>query len=60
MAKEPKFKVGQIVVMKIKTELQFRVIDMQFVGDSWAYARNRKSYVSEISLRALTLQEKGE
>ncbi len=58
----PKFKVGQIVVMKgLKKEPPFRILSVLFdpIG-GWAYRWDRKNYASEAMLRELTPEEKGE
>jgi hypothetical protein len=58
--REPKFKVGQIVVMQsMKKQLPFRILDKMQVGDEWHYAWNKKNYAAEHMLRELTENEKG-
>ena len=58
--KKPKFKVGQIVVMKsLKRELPFRIISRRW-KDGWYYQWNRNNFASEGMTRELTPQEKGE
>lgn len=55
---EPKFKIGQIVVMKnFKKELPFRIIDIYW-DEGWFYFWNRKNAASETMLRELTEKEK--
>ena len=57
---KPKFKVGQIVVMKsIKQELPFRIIGSMYEAGEWFYQWNRKNYAAEHMLRELTAEEKG-
>jgi hypothetical protein len=57
---EPKYKIGQIVVMKsIKKELPFRIID-RYWNDGWFYFWNHKNAASEYMIRELTPLEKGE
>ena len=56
----PKFKVGQIVVVKsAKRQPVFRILATHFAGE-WTYAWNRNNYACEHMLRALTAEEKGE
>jgi hypothetical protein len=60
---EPKYKVGQIVVMKgLKKALPFRILKT-FWHDGWFYAWNRKNYASEDMIRDMirevTPEEKG-
>jgi hypothetical protein len=56
---EPKFKVGQIVVMNGKKEPPFRVIE-RIWQNGWFYKWNRNNAASESMLRDLTSEEKGE
>lgn len=57
---KPKFKVGQIVVMKsLKRGLPFRIISRRW-EDGWYYQWNRNNFASEGMIRELTPQEKGE
>ena len=57
---EPKFKVGQIVVLTtIKKELPFRIFD-RYWNDGWFYFWNRKNAAAESMLRELNSTEKGE
>jgi len=55
---QPKFAVGQVVVMKGKRELPFRIVDMMW-DDGWFYAWNRKNYAAESIIRQLTKEEYG-
>jgi hypothetical protein len=56
----PKFKVGQIVVMKgLKKQLPFRILRTEW-SDGWFYAWNRRNFASEDMIRALTPDEIGE
>ena len=57
---EPKFKVGQIVVMKsLKRELPFRIIGTIY-EDGWFYRWNSRNYAAEHMLREQTPAEKGD
>ena len=57
---EPKYKVGQIVVMKSLTkQLPFRILGVSW-DDGWYYQWNRNNYASEGMIRALTPEEKGD
>ncbi len=57
---KPKFRVGQIVVMKsLKRELPFRIISFRW-EDGWYYQWNRNNFASEGMIRELTPHEKGE
>ena len=56
---EPKFKVGQIVVMNsVKKQLPFRILAMEW-NDGWFYAWNSKNYASEGMIRKCTPEEIG-
>lgn len=56
---EPKFKIGQVVMMNsLKKPLPFRIIGMLW-DDGWFYQWNKKNYASEYMLRELTQEEKG-
>lgn len=58
---KPKFKVGQIVVIKsLGRQLPFRIISLKWNEDEWYYQWNRNNFASEGMLRELTSQEKGE
>lgn len=60
MRTKPKYKSGQIVVMKsLKRELPFRIISIRW-EDGWYYQWNKNNFASEGMLRELTPQEKGE
>jgi hypothetical protein len=60
LSTEPKYKIGQIVVMKsVKRELPFRVMGMRW-DDGWYYQWNKNNFASEGMLRELTPKEKGE
>lgn len=55
---EPKFHVGQIVVVKsLKKQLPFRIIGVTW-NDGWFYQWNRRNYAAESMLRELTDEEK--
>ncbi len=57
---EPKYKVGQIVIMKsLKRQLPFKVIGMTW-NDGWFYQWNKNNYASESMIRELTQEEKGD
>jgi hypothetical protein len=57
---EPKFKVGQIVVMNsLKKQLPFRIQSVTWYY-GWNYAWNRKNYASESMIRKLTPDEYGD
>jgi hypothetical protein len=57
---EPKFKVGQVVVLTtIKKELPFRILDVYW-NDGWFYFWNSKNAASESMIRELNSTEKGE
>lgn len=61
MKPEPKFKVGQIVVMKsLKKQLPFRILAVEWNEDGWFYAWNRKNFASECMIRELTPEEAGQ
>jgi len=51
---KPLFEVGQIVVMKGKKELPFRIIGRQWNLGSWFYQWNRRNAAAEHMIRALT------
>lgn len=56
---QPKFKVGQIVVMKgLKKQLPFRILGMVW-NDGWFYRWDRRNCASEHMIRELTEEEKG-
>ena len=56
---EPKFKVGQIVVMiSLKKNLPFRITEVLW-DDGWFYRWNRNNSASEGMLRELTPTERG-
>jgi hypothetical protein len=58
---KPKYKVGQIVVVKsIKKETPFRILAAEWNNGGWFYAWNSKNYASEDMIRNLTPEEKGE
>lgn len=57
---EPKFKVGQVVVMKsVKKELPFRILRVEYFAGDWCYAWDSKNYAAEHMLRKLTPEEAG-
>lgn len=56
---EPKFKIGQIVMMKsLKKPLPFKILGLMW-EDGWFYQWNKKNYAAEYMLRGLTPEEKG-
>jgi hypothetical protein len=56
---EPKFRVGQVVMMKsLKKPLPFQIRGMIW-EDGWFYQWNKKNYAAEHMIRDLTLEEKG-
>ncbi len=56
----PKFKVGQIVIMRsVKKNLPFRITEVIW-NDGWFYRWNKNNAASEYMLRELTPEEKGE
>jgi hypothetical protein len=57
---EPKFKVGQVVIMKnLHKQLPFKIIGTRW-EDGWFYQWNRNNYASEGMIRELNSTEKGE
>lgn len=55
----PKFKRGQVVVIKTMTKQPpFRILSVKW-EEGWYYQWDRKNYASESMLRELTLDEKG-
>ena len=57
---EPKYKIGQIVVVKsVKKELPFRILNIRW-DYGWYYQWNKNNYASEGMLRELSTREKGE
>lgn len=54
---EPKYKVGQVVVLNAR-QLPFRILDVEW-SEGWFYAWNRKNYASEGMIRKLTPEEIG-
>ncbi len=56
---EPKFKVGQIVVMNDKKQTPFRVIGAIWM-DGWFYKWSNRSAAQENMIRELTPKEKGD
>jgi hypothetical protein len=56
---EPKYKVGQVVVMNsLKKQLPFRILFVEW-NDGWFYGWNSKNSSSESSIRKLTPEEVG-
>jgi hypothetical protein len=56
---EPKFRVGQVVVMNsLKKQLPFRILFVEW-NDGWFYGWNSKNASSESSIRKLTPEEVG-
>jgi hypothetical protein len=59
---EPKFKVGQVVVMNsTKKQMPFRIVSVIWgdIGEGWFYGWNSKNALSERSIRLLTHEEAG-
>jgi len=57
---EPKFKVGQIVVLtSIKKEMPFRILFVEWGMGDWFYGFNSKNAVAESSIRKVTPEEVG-
>ncbi len=57
---QPKFKVGQIVVMKgLKKQLPFRILFVEW-NDGWFYGWNSRNAASESMIRSLNADEIGE
>lgn len=57
---KPKYKAGQVVIMKsVRRELPFRIISLQW-ENGWYYQWNTNNFASESMIRELTAQEKGE
>jgi hypothetical protein len=57
---EPRFKVGQVVMMKsLKKPMPFRILDTLWDGE-WFYYWNRRNAAAEHMLRELTPEERGE
>jgi hypothetical protein len=57
---EPKFRAGQIVMMKMGIkEKPFRILSVQWYaeGETWAYQWNRKNFASEHMIRKITAEE---
>lgn len=60
---EPKYKKGQVVVMKnFRREQPFRILDLYYNDGyaGWFYFFNKKNAASEDMIRELTPEEKGE
>ena len=54
---EPKFKVGQVVVMNsLKKQLPFRIVSVEW-SDGWFYGWNSKNLASEGMIRKLNSEE---
>ncbi len=57
---EPKFKVGQVVVMEsVKKQLPFRILFVEWGDPGWFYGWNSKNAAAESMIRKLTPQEVG-
>jgi hypothetical protein len=57
---KPKFKVGQIVVMKsLKKQLPFRVLEVHEFEGEYFYRWDRKNHAAEHMIRELTDEEIG-
>lgn len=56
---EPKYKVGQIVVMNsLKKQLPFRIVSVVW-NEGWFYGWNSKNVAAENMIRALRPEEVG-
>jgi hypothetical protein len=56
---EPKFKVGQVVMMNsLKKPRPFQILGMIW-EDEWFYQWNKKNHAAEHMIRELTPEEKG-
>jgi hypothetical protein len=56
---QPKYKVGQIVIINsIKKQLPFRILFVEW-HDGWFYGWNSKNAASEPMIRKLTPEEVG-
>jgi len=59
--KQPKFKVGQVVMMKsLKKNLPFSIIERLWHEDEWFYKWNRRNAAAEHEIRELTTEERGD
>ena len=57
----PKYKIGQVVVMKsLKKQLPFKILNRIFSDGEWYYYWNRNNAASEHMIRELNAEEKGE
>ena len=57
---EPRFKVGQIVVLtSMKKEMPFRILFVVWEMEGWFYGFNSKNAVAESSIRKVTPEEVG-
>ena len=57
---EPKYKIGQVVMMKsLKKPLPFKILGITW-DEEWFYQWNKKNYAAEHMLRELTDEEKGD
>lgn len=57
---EPKFKVGQIVIIKSGNRaIPFRILGMMYEYDEWYYQWNRKNFAAEHMIRSLSIEEIG-
>jgi hypothetical protein len=57
---QPKFKVGQIVVMRgLKKQSPFRILRVIWSDYGWFYAWDKKNCAAEAMIRELTSEEKG-
>lgn len=60
---KPKFEMGQVVAIKsTKKQVVFRILAANFFPDSgeWGYQLDRKNWLAEHMLRALTEKERGQ
>ena len=59
-ARNQKFQVGQIVVMKsMKKQLPFRILEAVYEDGEWLYRWDRRNFAAEHMIRALTDDETG-
>ena len=57
---EPKFKIGQVVVLNsIKRKMPFRIVSVEFNDGDWFYGWNTRNAVHESMIRKLTPEEVG-
>lgn len=57
----PRFKVGQIVVMKsVRMKVPFRILEITCRAGEWFYRFNRNNWAAEHMLRDQTAEEMGQ